>query len=264
MNNTIKLFSTLCLLSLIAFLTACDKENIDDDSTSPEPEFPIDTLFCDLDFELTLGMGGVALETITITNLSGGTPPFTYNWSTGEASTTIVAPTVGTYSVTVTDTNNCTFAQSVEVTLNMDSCDSLVLSIMAVDSIPGVKRLEPTITGATPPYTYLWSNGETTMNATVTSDDNYSLTVTDADSCTVVANIDVTIDNLCDSFAVEIMQSIDSLQLFVEITAGIAPFTYLWQDGDTIDIINVTMPSGTYSVTVIDANSCVAEDSIEF
>jgi hypothetical protein len=57
-------------------------------------------------------------ETTTLTaNVSGGTPPFGYGWSTGASSNSITASTDEPYSVTVTGTNGCSATASVTVTV---------------------------------------------------------------------------------------------------------------------------------------------------
>ena len=48
-------------------------------------------------------------------NVSGGTPPFTYLWNTGDTTQMITNLTIGTYDVTVTDANGCTSSGSVDV-----------------------------------------------------------------------------------------------------------------------------------------------------
>ena len=264
MKNTIKYLSALSLLLLLGFMASCEKENVDIDVPSMEDTLTVDTLLCDLNYDLILGLGGIPLETVTVSNLTGGTAPFSYSWNTGDSTQTIVAPVAGTYSVTVTDANNCTLAKSIEVTMNMSPCDSFELTIYAFDTFPtGTKSLEPILAGGTWPYTYQWSTGENTMVAFVTTDDTYSLTVTDTNGCVLIGNITVTFDT-CTSFAPMIM-STDTLGmtlLEVDVATGMAPFTYLWQDSTTNGFLEATIP-GTYSVTVTDGDGCVGEDSVD-
>ncbi len=263
MNTTIKYLCSLSLLLLLGFMTACDKENIDDSMLEEDPLPSVDTLLCDLSYELVLSMGGGALETVTVSNLTGGTIPYSYNWNTGDTSETIVASVVGTYSVTVTDANNCTLANSIEVTLNTDPCDTtfMSLSIIDLDTFPtGTKRLEPTVSDGAAPYTYVWSTGDSTMYTAVTMDGTYSLTVTDANGCTETGSITVTIVDPCDSFVPEIFE-VDST-LFVDVMTGTPPFTYMWQDSSTNPTFEANMIPGTYSVIVTDSIGCMKGDSI--
>src|SRR5439155_1749201 len=104
-------------------------------------------------------------------NPSGGTAPYTYLWSngqTGKTATGLCATPAGTsYSVTVTDANNCT-AGPCSVTLTQPS--QLTLTCSGNNPSPcntvcnGTATANPS--GGTAPYKYLWSNGQTTQTAT--------------------------------------------------------------------------------------------------
>jgi len=79
-------------------------------------------------------------------NASGGTPPYTYLWNTG--STTPVAEVFepGTYSVTVTDTNNCTASWSkivkseINFSFGKSRCVDSAISFSDISNIPGIAR----------------------------------------------------------------------------------------------------------------------------
>ncbi|MCB0683529.1 MAG: SprB repeat-containing protein, partial [Saprospiraceae bacterium] len=45
-------------------------------------------------------------------------------------------------------------------------------------------------------------------------------------------------------------------------TGGTMPYSYLWSDGQTSDLV-IDLAPGTYSVTVTDATGCTAETSVE-
>ena len=119
---------------------------------------------------------------------TGGTPGYTYFWSTGATTSTITGLAAGSYTVTVTDSNHCTAttSQSAVITspdslhatpsLVLDSCESSVGSISVIMS------------GGTSPYTYLWTpvSGSASMLSALPKGD-YTLLVTDAHGCHLTA-----------------------------------------------------------------------------
>ena len=103
-------FLILMSLCLIAF-SSCEKEDIDM-TTIDEEEPPVEVVNCDdLSVELEEIEG-----TVTAT-VNGGVSSYTYAWSTGETSASISVEEDGMYSVTVTDSQECTSTQTLEVTL---------------------------------------------------------------------------------------------------------------------------------------------------
>jgi hypothetical protein len=109
---------------------------------------------------------------------SGGTPPYTYLWSTGTTSRTIcVSPGVTTtYDVTVTDAIGCSSVLCTEtVTVNANP-----VPVIAESPCSGVNV---TLDAGAGYSSYLWSTGATTQTITVEGDGAaYSVTVTDAAS----------------------------------------------------------------------------------
>ncbi|MFK7807503.1 MAG: hypothetical protein AB8F74_06815 [Saprospiraceae bacterium] len=255
-----------CLLSMAIF-SSCGKENMDETNTE-DGEFPIDSIDCMINYDLTLGLLGAPVESISVTNITGGTEPFSYLWSTGDSTDFTLAPTVGTYSVTVTDDNNCTQENSIFVDLNTTPCDtSFSVIINQVDTVMG-KTLTAIPQLGTAPYTYEWSTGEVTNEIIVTLGGNYSVTVTDANGCTTDMTTTVTSTDPCFGFTVAIQDtlfngSIDSLELFPIVNAGSLPYTYSWSTGETTEVIIVLNDtSEVYSITVTDAIGCIAIDTL--
>jgi len=126
------------------------------------------------------------MSTLTA-NASGGTGSYTYLWSNG-ATTASIQVSAGTYSVTVTDQNSCTASASLTVT----EPDPLALIINKGDvlCVGGTASVSANVTGGTPLYSYLWSNGATaqTVNLPV---GNFSVTVTDANGCTISQSFEI-------------------------------------------------------------------------
>jgi gliding motility-associated-like protein len=111
-------------------------------------------------------------------------------------------------------------------------------------------------------YTYSWNNGANTQSITVGTGD-YIVEVTSDANCAL----------LSDTFHVEVINTVsldlgndlsvclgDEVSLNIASIGGDAPFTYAWSTGETSETISV--PAGTYTLDVTDANSCTAQDQI--
>ena len=114
-----------------------------------------------------------------------------YLWSDGQTSSTAVGLAAGTYTCTVTDgVNGCT--STVSVTIIQPT--QLSISTQTMEATPGNSNgaALAIVTGGTAPYTYLWSpGGQTTNPATGLAAGTYSVTVTDANGCTVTDSASV-------------------------------------------------------------------------
>lgn len=122
--------------------------------------------------------------------VSGGTPPFTYTWSDPNSQQTALASglAAGTYTVTLTDSLNCSATQQALV----GEPEELQVTIAGPDTIciGETATLQSAVTGGTPSYTYLWSNTALTASTQVSplTSGAYTLTVADANLCTAMAN----------------------------------------------------------------------------
>jgi len=116
--------------------------------------------------------------TSAVATPDGGTPPFTYQWSNGETLASISDVVTGTYAVTVFDANNCSASGSVNVT----QTSGFTLNDSVVKPACGVCNGTATVTpvGGNPPFTYIWSTGDTTQTATNLCAGAYSVTVTES------------------------------------------------------------------------------------
>src|SRR5690606_9650342 len=130
--------------------------------------------------------------TVTVT---GGTAPYTYLWNDATAQTTATAAGLeaGTYTVTVSDANNCTTTETFTITeptaLNVVPTQTNVLCKGAATGSASV-----TVSGGVAPYTYTWDNGitSTTHEATDLSAGAYTVNITDANGCTSAKTFTIT------------------------------------------------------------------------
>lgn len=122
-------------------------------------------------------------------NVSGGTTPFTFSWDNGQTSQTATGLAAATYTAIVTDANGCMQSQTVTVTTN----NTLSVNISSTQAGCTVSNGTATAIGSngTTPYTYNWSNGQTSQTATGLSAGNYTTTVIDANGCAQTQTISV-------------------------------------------------------------------------
>lgn len=192
---------------------------------------------------------------------SGGVGPYSYRWNLGAANgedpTDLPA---GSYVVTITDANNCTYVSG---PLVINEPAQLVISNILANAVScnggNNGTINVSVSGGTTPYTYAWSNTSSLEDLTNLSAGSYLLTVTDANNCTAVTNaIQVTQPA---PIAVTLVRSTDELcnqlngALDISVAGGVGPYTYNWSNTNTTqDITNLA--AGTYEVTVTDANNC--------
>lgn len=109
-----------------------------------------------------------------------------YLWS-NNATTTTLNTNGGTYSVTVTDANNCSTVTNITITENPNPTPSIIGELDIPEFTSTTWSVSPTF------VQYIWSNGASTPNITVTEEETYSVTVTDANDCkgTAAAALDL-------------------------------------------------------------------------
>lgn len=197
---------------------------------------------------------GDSSGSITI-SINGGTAPNTIAWSTGDSTLTVNNLTVGSYSVTVTDANNCAANDSYTIT-----GASAVLLQMAATPIdcndPNSGSASVVASGGATPYTYSWSNAATSATLNSVTVGWYTVTVTDANGCIGIDSVEVTGDNVS---AFNLGPNLN-ICLGDTVILGTGLVGTVWSTGDTSDYLVVTN-GGTYYGTIT-SGACSNSDTV--
>ena len=200
---------------------------------------------------------------VIIVNLAGGTAPYAYSWSSG-ATTSFISGLSGNveYQVTVTDVNNCLGVAGVI----LSDPEPISLSIVGTDLIcnGGTSgSATVTATGGTGSFSYSWNNGDNTSSSTGLSSANYTVNVTDGNSCTKSGSVSLLEPTALTSNVSGTSPACNggaNGSTSVTVSGGIQPYSYMWSSGQTTSAIS-GLSAGTYTVTITDANSCTLTNS---
>lgn len=203
---------------------------------------------------------------------TGGTQPYTYSWSTIPVQTTAVAADLqaDSYSVTVTDSNNCT-SQIIVVITEPQELDVSIIQQSNVTCKNGTDgAVEVIATGGTGPYSYSWNSTpvQTGVSAGNLSAGTYTATVMDDNNCSIDIQAVVTEPEL-----LELELTADQLlvcpngqvTISAEATGGTVPYSLNWDQGlSGSQWTQTTFVSSTtvYSATVTDINQCTHSASV--
>lgn len=191
-------------------------------------------------------------------SVSGGTPGYSYLWSTNSTLQDLVGLVAGTYTVTITDNSGCT--KTATATVNEPSAIVLSSIISPVSCNGGNNgSIDLTVNGGVPPYTYDWNPSSTnTQDLTNLVAGVYCVTVTDVNNCTTTS---------CEIVSEPALLTFDIISLTNDcisetITGPNLPgFSYQWTGpnnfNSTTAAISVSI-SGLYSLTITNPSGCTA------
>ncbi|MEL6134126.1 MAG: hypothetical protein AAFR59_12255, partial [Bacteroidota bacterium] len=198
--------------------------------------------------------------TVTSTNTS-----LSYLWSTGDTTEDLNNLNAGTYTVWVSD-GQCTRTEDFEVRVTGVGTSG---NVRGADCDGENGEIDLFVFGGTPPYSILWSTGDTIQNLTGLDEGGYSVTVTDADGCQnhevflvekalnctndVTGKVYVDANGNC---TYDLGEQI--LQGFVSTGNGQSQYV------DILGNFDIDLPAGTYSLThslstnpAFDLNTCL-------
>ena len=229
-----------------------------------------DSLLMTIDNVTNAICNGAATIAIAVST-TGGTTPYTYLWTNGGGTNEDLAnATVGTYTLTVTDSNACTY----QITQAVTEPAAIVLGLVPTHVLcfgGNTGAIDATISGGIGPYTYGWTgpNGFTATTQDISNlfVGSYTLVVTDANNCTRTQSLSINEPAaVAMSFfgtSVNCLGGNDGTLTVSVQSGGVTPFSFQW-DAAANNQVGATatgLTAGIYSVTVTDGNVCTYVDS---
>lgn len=217
---------------------------------------------------------GVATGSITVTITSYDGTPYIFsatgNGQTFTANSTTSTATInnlfgGIYVLLLTDTNNCTYRDTIEV---IENNNTIVLNLNSTDVAcngfnDGTATVD--ISGTNAPFTINWSNNSNDTLLTNLSPGTYVVTVTDQINCRRIDSLTIN-----EPPVLSVSLGNDAFLCNGEnivLDAGSGFDDYIWSTSDSTQTITIDS-AGTYFVTVannsIGGLSCFANDTIVF
>lgn len=207
--------------------------------------------------------------------VSGGVGPYDYEWTNSVPNTVgnsedLTGVVADNYSVEVTDNNGCieTLSREIEQPLVPLTVEVEVIDVLCFGDNTGSINLD--VIGGTPPYTYSWSNGESTKDVSNLLAGNYTFTILDDNGCPYNGNavVEEPIQPLT------VTNSITDVSCFgqsdgeidLTVSGGTPGYTYKWSNSSfqlsttNEDLINY--PADDYRYEVTDANGCKSIDTL--
>lgn len=190
-------------------------------------------------------------------SVTGGITNYQFRWSTNSTNPSLNNIPMGTYTLTVTDANQCTavLAKTITQPAPLQLIETHTDVLCNGNATGEINLL---VTGGAPAYSYAWNNGSKAKNLMNISAGIYTVTVTDKNSCTTTKSV-----SLAQPTALQVQESHNHIScnglkdgnINLNITGGVPTYVYNWDNGaSTQNLENIA--AGVYSVTVTDANGC--------
>ena len=242
------------LVSVVSYNQCGNSDDSDEDIFIPQSQMDVTT---NTVIESNCGENnGMAIVSAT-----GGTPPYSYSWTSGDAGVIADSLASGVYVVTVTDNNGCS-NEGIATVSDEEGVTILIDNVVDVDCFGNDNgSISVSILGGQPPYTILWSNGDQTEDIFGLQAGPYEIFVTDANGCFAVQSIEVGQPQKSNVSVITTAATCGSTNgsAIASVNNGTGPYNFIWPN--TTGPANSTggLAPGTYSLLVIDGNTCLLE-----
>ena len=198
----------------------------------------------------------------------GGKEPYEYLWSTGSNASQISNLKAGSYSVTVTDINGCTFS----VTRELKDPPAILLNTSVTEPIScfGGQDGKALVAGSggTGSLLFEWGNGQNGPNLCDVGVGSYAVTATDENGCTISSNIFINQPAQlvfgCHENEPTSQFGANDGSISLVINGGTEPYTVQYigpssgsqSNLNAGDLILTDLFGGDYALSLTDANGC--------
>ena len=233
-----------------------------------------DATACTVSFTANVAQPAALAANVTFTNVlcngasngvatasvSGGTGAYSYTWSpSGGNAATASGLAMGTYTVNIKDANNCTLSRTVSI--SQPTALSATISGTNITCGGGTNgTASVSATGGTGAYTYSWTpSGGTAATANGLTAGNYTVTVKDANLCTITRSITLTEPAPMTAVTSQTNLSCNGSAngaASIAVTGGAGSYTYSWTPSGGTAASATGLAANNYTVTVKDANNC--------
>ena len=192
---------------------------------------------------------------------TSGISPYTYQWSSGQTTSSVTGLSGGLYICTVTDSKGCSAIDSVTITQTATLGCIIPASVTLICSGDKTGSATAQAVGGTPPYLYKWApGGETTASITGLGAGVYTVTVKDSGGCSGTDTVTIFQSpylNCKIPGKTNISCTGTGLgSATASGSGGVPPYTYMWSPGGETTATISNLSAGTYTVAVTDINGC--------
>lgn len=223
------------------------------------PDVEVDTLIAAPD------CNGTTNGTVTINNITSGTPPYLYSWNGGPfgSMSSLSGLGVGVYTLVIRDSNNCETDLSIDVKERVLTAEAIVDKPLCFGQDNGVITMN--VTNGVQPIQFDFGGGFITQNFQGGfAAGTYTIQAVDEVLCRGTFEVDVTdhpvLELAVDTIDISCFTANDGMGIAIP-SGGVGNYTYLWSDGQTTEKAN-DLPPGAFTVTVTDGNGCTITGSI--